>query len=113
MSDRAALLATVSARTVDRLLRTAGHPRHDGRTRMTRYSPGYVVDEPAGDPHVIVGWDGGYDDRPDHARAALARLAVTLTRAGYWAAEGDQVVPLDDGEFRWPCLIVTSGEAAR
>lgn len=98
----------MSARTIDRLLRNAGHPRHDGRTRMTRYSPGYTVDEPVSAGHVIITWDGGHDASPEHARDCLGPLAVTLAAAGYRADPGAQVVPLGAAQFLWPCLIVTS-----
>lgn len=97
----------VSARTIDRILRSAGHPRHDGRTRTTRYSVGYMVDEPVRDWPVVITWDGGHDASPECARDSLGPLAATLAAAGYRAETGEQVVPLGDGEFRWPCLIVT------
>ena len=108
MSDPAAVLSAVSARAIDRILRTAGHPRHDGRTRMTRYSPGYTIDEDGGS--VIVGWDGGHDSSPGRAREALALLVPTLAAAAYRAGRGDVVAELDGHEWRWPCLIVTRTE---
>jgi len=97
--------APVSPRTIDRILRNAGHPRHDGRTRLTKYSPGYTIDEDGGS--VIVRWDGGHDDSPGPAREALALLVPALAAAGYRAARGDVVAELDGHEWSWPCLIVT------
>lgn len=108
MSDPAAVLSAVSARAIDRIPRSAGHPRHDGRTRMTRYSPGYTIDEDGGS--VIVGWDGGHDSSPGPAREALALLVPALAAAGYAVEQAEDVVPLDDYVWRWPCLIVTRTE---
>lgn len=106
--------------TIDRLLRKGGHPRHDGRTRMTRYSIGYGVDdnlgtlnfnglELASETYALVWHDPG-PGQPDAADDALAAYAGTLTASGYNAERVEIVVNVDGEEFRSARLLVTRGD---
>ena len=98
---------------MDRLLREAGFPRHDGRTGLTKYSVGYSVTESSVEVDgsavyaVVVGWDGGHDTGPDHVREALAALAGTLSPAGYRVRPAD-LAPGGFEDLATPALIVTA-----
>ena len=94
---------------IDRLLRKAGHPRHDHRTGMYAVSIGYTVND-GGSGLVTVCWDNGPDGDPEPIWDALWALAATLTEAGYTGERGEYVTAAGGEAFRWPCLIVTTGE---
>ncbi len=107
------------AQRVDRLLRRAGFPRHDGRTGPTKYSVGYSVTEGAVEVDgstvyaALVGWDGGHDTGPERAREALVPLAAALGAAGYRVRVAD-LAPGGFGGFEdlvWPSLVVTAAGA--
>ena len=100
-----------ASRQVDRLLRDAGHTRHDRRTGLTKYSVGYMVDQQSVSVDgsvafaVLVSWDGGHDRDPGHAREALAPLAETLSAAGFAVRRAD-LAPGGYEDLAWPSLIV-------
>ena len=106
------------AQRVDRLLRRAGFPRHDGRTGLTKYSVGYSVTEGAVEVDgstvfaALVGWDGGHDRNPDHAREALASLAEALSAVGYAVRPAD-LAPGGFEDLAWPALIVSAPSVLR
>lgn len=102
--------------SVDRRLRKAGHARYDGRTRMTRISVGYTTGwlsggEWAYEGPVVVCWSAAPGE-DDSVYAALTPLADTLAEAGYRVERAECVLPpIDgDGEYRWPCVVVTARE---
>lgn len=94
---------------IDRLLRKAGHPRHDRRTGLTRYSIGYTIGDAMAGP-VTVSWDNGPDNDPAPVWDALFGVAATLTAAGYRGERSEYVTVIGNGAFRWPCLVVTARE---
>jgi hypothetical protein len=107
---------SVTQQGIDRLLRGAGFPRHDGRTGLTKYSVGYSVTEGAVEVDgstiyaVLVGWDGGHDTDPGHVREALAPLAETLGAAGYRVRLAD-LAPGGFEDLATPSLIVSAAGA--
>jgi hypothetical protein len=106
--------------TIDRLLRKAGHPRHDGRAGL-RDSPGYFAGdnirgivlgsrEFSAEAYVLVGHDHGTGR--DDTDGALRKYALTLTEAGYEAERVEVVLDLGCGEeWREPQLLVTRRQA--
>lgn len=91
---------------IDRLLRKAGHQRHDKRTGMTRYSIGYTIGDAMTGP-VTVSWNNGPDDDPAHVWAALHPIAATLTEAGYTGERSEYVTVIDGETYCWPCLVIS------
>lgn len=99
---------TLTPEAVDRVLRRAGHPRHDQRAGL-RPSIGYVTAWGNGD-EVIVTWDGGHVEDRARDQAALAGLMPALTAAGYRASEGMQGLDVEGEKVRWPVLILARRE---
>lgn len=77
---------------------------------MTKYSVGYVVAEARFDNVVEVLWDAGHDSDFGRTREALEPLAATLAGAGWRVQRAEGAIPFDDGDIRWPVLIVTAPE---
>lgn len=75
---------------------------------MTKYSVGYVVAEPRFDNVVEVLWDAGHDSDFGRTREALEPLAATLAGTGWSVQRAEGAIPFDDGDIRWPVLIVTA-----